>query len=175
MRDLTKLADVTYAWGPIAIWYMAEIYVLIIAGTIPTLKPIWSKIQGQIPSVTSYARYKDRSSKYPYDSSTGGADNTVGSKTSKGLGSQGRPGDVTIALNEIDNITRAGTSGSLESILQRVQSPTGPSTTTTSVNEQPPSSQGNPERSQNPTIVVERKFSISYHETKTTGPDCRFP
>ncbi|KAF3036400.1 hypothetical protein E8E11_005251 [Didymella keratinophila] len=98
MRDMTKLADVTYAWGPLALWYMAEVFVLIMMGSLPTLKPIVSYIRGHMPSVGSYVLSKKQR--------TGGSKiTTVGSKSSNGFRHCGQ-GDITIALNEIDNISR---------------------------------------------------------------------
>ena len=47
MTEVANVADITYAWAPIAVWYQAEIYVLVIAGSIPTLRPCYNLIRGK--------------------------------------------------------------------------------------------------------------------------------
>lgn len=150
----------------------AEIFVLIIAGTIPTLKPIWSKIRGKMPSVGSYVgsrKYQNKSSNHPYSGSKSGEiAHTGSSKASKGFGRRA-PGSVTIALNEIDDITKREAGSSTESILHNDRS--GHSAT---VGTQPSSSMshggsknGSPTHSPRghhaqPAIHVEQNFSVSY-------------
>jgi hypothetical protein len=99
----------------------SEIFVLIIAGSIPTLKPVWSKICGQVSTSNGYiasGSNKKRSSGYNSSSGAGGASQP--SKKSQGFKAR-RPGSVTIALNEIDNITDRDAGSSTESILPRLQ------------------------------------------------------
>lgn len=194
MRDLTKLSDVTYSWGPISIWYMcvtpafvlkdaseiprsdvvyrAEIFVLIIAGTLPTLKPIWSTIRGRMPSSSSYAVGPNKN--HYFESSSGADGASHPSKDSKGFVPR-RPGNVTIALNEIDNITQREAGSSSESILPRQQH----------VQEVQTASEARAEPTEErlvtpqlPSIRVERKFSVTYDQRVGTEPDaekhCRF-
>ncbi|KAI1173156.1 hypothetical protein F4777DRAFT_581278 [Nemania sp. FL0916] len=40
LKDLDKHSDITWYWAPISLWYTAEMDVIIIAGTIPTLWPL---------------------------------------------------------------------------------------------------------------------------------------
>lgn len=87
----------------------AEVFVLIIMGSLPTLKPLLSQIQGHMPSVGSYAFSKKQNTK---DSKI----TTVGSKSLNGFHHR-RQGDITIALDEIDNMTRQHAGSSTESIL----------------------------------------------------------
>jgi hypothetical protein len=88
----------------------AEVFVLIIMGSLPTLKPLLSQIHGHMPSMGSYAfTKKQRTTK-------GSKINTVGSKSSNGFRHRGQ-GDITIALDEIDNMTRQQCGSSTESIL----------------------------------------------------------
>ena len=84
-------------------------FVLIIMGSIPTLRPLLSLIRGHMPCLRDYASSKQRN---PKDSKI----TTVGSKSSNRFARRGH-GDVTIALNEIDNMSRQQTGSSTDSIL----------------------------------------------------------
>ncbi|KAF2871669.1 hypothetical protein BDV95DRAFT_594739 [Massariosphaeria phaeospora] len=172
MRDLTKLTDVTYSWGPISIW--AEIFVLIIAGTIPTLKPLWSSIRGQTPSAGSDvagSKHKKRPSDYPYGSSSGRP-----TKGSKGYGSRG-PGSVTIALNEIDDITQQAAGSSSESILPRHHNDAKDRSVRSErsadsikdTSSQYHALSAPTATAQSPSIRVEKNFSVSYDQRM--GPE----
>lgn len=90
-------------------WNRAEVFVLIIMGSIPTLKPLLSQVHRQIPLLGSLAFSKKHTTKENKLT-------TVGSKTSNGFRHRGH-GDVTIALGEIDNMTRQRHGSSTESIL----------------------------------------------------------
>ncbi|KAF9698050.1 hypothetical protein EKO04_004423 [Ascochyta lentis] len=116
MRDLAKLADVTYAWAPISLWYMAEVFVLNIAGSLPTLRPLYSQIRGHLPSSNASAMSRNNKTG---SSSRQDAIQTVGSEPSRRAGHKGA-GNVTIDLDEIDNMhlnTRHEAGSSTESIL----------------------------------------------------------
>ncbi|PVI04219.1 hypothetical protein DM02DRAFT_693287 [Periconia macrospinosa] len=123
MRDVSQLADVTHAWAPIAIWYMAEIFVLIITGSLPTLRPLLSQIRGRLPSsgdTGNSRRYLENAGGLhkPYaQSQSGNLQQMIGSKSSRG-GGRSTPGDVTVALNEIDNIITHEAGSSTDSILR---------------------------------------------------------
>lgn len=78
-------------------------------GSLPTLKPIVSQIQGRMPSMGSYVLSKRQR--------TGGSKTTtVGSKSSNGFRHRGQ-GDITVALNEIDNMSTQQAGSSTGSIL----------------------------------------------------------
>ncbi|KAJ8117926.1 hypothetical protein OPT61_g976 [Boeremia exigua] len=46
MRNISKLTDITYAWAPISLCYIAEVFILVILGSLPTLKPIINVCRG---------------------------------------------------------------------------------------------------------------------------------
>lgn len=79
----------------------------------PTLKPIWSELHGKVSSISSFRQDEDRSNGIHGDGFK------VNSKRSSGFGR--RPGSVTIALNDIDNLTKQGKGDSEESILPKQQ------------------------------------------------------
>ena len=78
-------------------------------GSIPTLKPLLSQMQGHMPCIGSYALSKKRSTRVSKIT-------TARSKSSNRFQHRGH-GDVTIALDEIDNMTRQQAGSSTESIL----------------------------------------------------------
>ncbi|KAF2123877.1 hypothetical protein P153DRAFT_140550 [Dothidotthia symphoricarpi CBS 119687] len=85
-------------------------------GSIPTLKPLLSQLHSRLLSMNSYPR-----SKIYYGTDDTKTTNTIGSKPFKGLKLR-RVGSVTIALEEIDNMTsmtRHEAGSSTESILGR--------------------------------------------------------
>lgn len=174
----------------------AEVFVLIITGTIPTLKPLWSRLRGKIPSLGSYVGSKPsggRSSNHPYgNSSSGEAIRTNTSKGLKGFGSRNRPGSVTIALNEIDDLTRREAGSSSESILPKDQqarhtegelqaqhssasgiskdSSKGSTRDSPTLGPRPDPKVIAPSGHRIPEIRVERNFSVSYDENKGLEP-----
>ncbi|KAF3042717.1 hypothetical protein E8E12_009062 [Didymella heteroderae] len=119
MRDLTNLSDVTYAWSPISLWYMAEVFVLNIAGSLPTLRPLYSQFCGSLPSsIASALSRKNRtgssSRQHGFRQETF---HTVGSEPRRG---HRGAGNVTVDLDEIDNMnmnTKQDAGSSTESIL----------------------------------------------------------
>lgn len=150
----------------------AEMFVLIITGSLPTLKPLWSRIRGKLLSGNNYVGGSNDNeyfnSSHPYANSSSG--DASGSKTLKGFASR-RPGSVTIALNEIDNLTRRDTGSSAESILPNDTDMQGKSeqlSTTASFKSSPPPSLkfqvSNPHRG------IQRNISISYAD-KTPGTE----
>ncbi|KAJ8117930.1 hypothetical protein OPT61_g972 [Boeremia exigua] len=115
MRDLTELSDVTYSWVPISIW--AEVFVLNIAGSLPTLRPLYSQIRGHLPSSMGYARSRKNQGESS-DRRPGIGQDTAGSEPSR---KGPRAGNVTIDLVEIDNMnmnTKREAGLSTESILR---------------------------------------------------------
>ncbi|KAF2998611.1 hypothetical protein E8E13_006989 [Curvularia kusanoi] len=161
MRDLTKLSDVTHAWAPIALWYMAEVFVLNIAGSLPTLRPLYSQIRGHLPSSVASALSKKKSSGsdiYQRDDF-----HTVGSDPPRRAA--GRiAGNVTIDLQYIDNMstqvkTRQDAGSSTESILPTNNEVVGKANT---VRSSKPPSVVTSERGGDGGIQVRQDFSIGY-------------
>lgn len=102
----------------------AEVFVLIIMSSLPTLKPLFSLIQGCMPSMGSNTFSKKQRTK-------GSKITTVGSKSSNGFHHRGQ-GDITIALNEIDNLSRQQAGSSTELILASSKENTTAQTATAS-------------------------------------------
>ena len=161
----------------------AEIFVLITTGSIPTLKPIWSQVRGKISKVGTYVnskKYENGSSNYPYDGSNSvGITHTHVSKASKGFGRR-QPGTITIALDDIDGMTKAEAGSSTESILRNDKDSHDP----TLPNPQPSSSKshGTPKPEPSPhsprghhphtAIHVEQDFLVSYsYSSSKVGKD----
>lgn len=98
----------------------AEVFVLNIAGSLPTVRPLYSQICGHLPSSVASALYKkDRSGSNSRQHGSGQeAFHTIGSDPSRKFGH--RAGNVTIDLDEIDNMnvtTKRNAGSSTESIL----------------------------------------------------------
>ncbi|KAF2624502.1 hypothetical protein BU25DRAFT_450590 [Macroventuria anomochaeta] len=75
MRDISRLTNVTYAWAQISLCYLAELFILIITGSLPTLRPIMRICCSEGSS--KYARFaalkkgnNQSSSTSPYDGTT---------------------------------------------------------------------------------------------------------
>jgi hypothetical protein len=83
----------------------AEVFVLTIAGSLPTLRPLYTQLQGHLPSsIASTLSRKNHSSSSSRPHRSGQEANyTVGSRRS-GRDGPRRAGNVTIDLNEIDNM-----------------------------------------------------------------------
>jgi hypothetical protein len=107
----------------------AEVFVLIIMGSIPTLRPLLSLIRGHMPCVSDYASSQQRT---PKDSKI----TTVGSKSSNRFSRRGH-GDATIALNDIDNMSRQHAGSSTESILVESREKTKLTATASQASESP--------------------------------------
>ncbi|OKL59022.1 hypothetical protein UA08_05540 [Talaromyces atroroseus] len=95
MSNIKNTADITYSWAPIAIWYMVEhtngriqMFAIIIAGSIPTLRPLWKVIRGLQSTSESNISSSDRYNKRFQRPSTG--------NSSAGAGL------YTMALRELD-------------------------------------------------------------------------
>ncbi|PGH27027.1 hypothetical protein AJ80_01212 [Polytolypa hystricis UAMH7299] len=54
LKNLPDQQDITWAWAPITLWYSAEMYIIIICATLPTLRQFYLAILGR--------RYLDSSS-----------------------------------------------------------------------------------------------------------------
>ncbi|RYC64183.1 hypothetical protein CHU98_g2032 [Xylaria longipes] len=89
LKDLDKHSDITWYWAPITMWYTAEMDVIIIVGTIPTLWPLVRLIQ---------RRKKHSHGHAVYDIVTGDSSYQNGSEGIQ-LG-----GSATRALREVDNM-----------------------------------------------------------------------
>ena len=116
-------------------------------GSVPTLKPLLSQIQGQLPSMDRYAF----SSKN--QSTDSGKITTVGSKSLNGNQRRGH-GEVTLALEDIDNMTRVSrqpAGSSTESILATTKDE-GTVTTSQAMDSPPPSPKMQPVETQTTTI-----------------------
>lgn len=86
-------------------------------GSLPTLKPILSQLRNLMPSLSSYVPSKKHSSRYSTHEEN--IPTTIGSKSFKGFGHR-KAGSVTLALEEIDKMTkrtRHEAGSSTESIL----------------------------------------------------------
>ncbi|KAI1126303.1 hypothetical protein F5Y10DRAFT_244974 [Nemania abortiva] len=94
LKDLDKHADVTWYWAPISLWYTAEMDVIIIVGTIPTLWPLVRLIRRKNTHSHDHVIY-DR----------------VTSDGSYQPGSEGFQvaGSATRILREVDNMRTNGT------------------------------------------------------------------
>ncbi|KAL8685133.1 MAG: hypothetical protein Q9224_005948 [Gallowayella concinna] len=57
LQQLRSRADFTYDATSLMIWYTTEMYVIIIAGSLPTLRPLFQR------SISIYRSFKGRSSK----------------------------------------------------------------------------------------------------------------
>ncbi|KAI0405971.1 hypothetical protein F4802DRAFT_560164 [Xylaria palmicola] len=90
LRDLDKHSDITWYWAPIALWYTAEMDVIIIVGNIPTLWPLLRLVR----------RKKSRSE---YDMVTSAGSCKHGSEGLQLAGS------ATRILQEVDNMRTCGT------------------------------------------------------------------
>ncbi|KAH6613064.1 hypothetical protein C7974DRAFT_476163 [Boeremia exigua] len=53
MGSISNVADMTYSWSEITIWYLTENNVLIIAGSFPALRPFWRIVVGKYISYAS--------------------------------------------------------------------------------------------------------------------------
>ncbi|PGH17305.1 hypothetical protein AJ79_01189 [Helicocarpus griseus UAMH5409] len=114
MKAISNTKDMTWAWMPIAIWYMAEMHVLIIAGSMPTLRPLWSVIRGE-----AYSRkYTDGSHSNQYPPYGRGGRSTGGKSDNAGV--------HTVALRDLDDDVNDRTSNggsSVENILPKEVNP----------------------------------------------------
>ncbi|KAF2967107.1 hypothetical protein GQX73_g6482 [Xylaria multiplex] len=94
LKDLDKHADITWYWAPITLWYTAEMDVIIIVGTIPTLWPLIRFIRRKkIPS-RDQGIYDEVTSDVSYEHGSEGIQ----------LG-----GSATRVLQEVDNMLTYGT------------------------------------------------------------------
>jgi hypothetical protein len=158
------------------ITYRSEIFVLIITGSIPTLKPVWSKIRGRMPSSDSYP--VDSNKKHPsgHDGSSCAGGASGPSKNSHGFKTP-RPGSITIALREIDDITHREAGSSTESILPRQphakEQDTASERSADPIKDNPPQHHAlsTPETTApSQSIQVKQDFSVSYDQREGTSP-----
>ncbi|KAL1957205.1 hypothetical protein VTO42DRAFT_6239 [Malbranchea cinnamomea] len=99
MGTVTDTVDMTWAWAPISIWYTAEMYVIIMAGSIPMLRPLWAFLTGKpygssdkyTPSAQGYSKQIDGKS----------AGRSRGQSSSV-------PGMFTIALRDMSDDDQSG-------------------------------------------------------------------
>jgi hypothetical protein len=136
-------------------------------GSIPTLRPLLSLIRGHMPCVSDYASSQQRT---PKDSKI----TTVRSKSSNQFSRRGH-GDATIALNDIDNMSRQHAGSSTESILVESREktkltlppPPAVGTPVSMAGDSPSSFQKNGSvrvMSPDQAIQAQRDFTISYGE-----------
>ncbi|KAI0878085.1 hypothetical protein GGS24DRAFT_509119 [Hypoxylon argillaceum] len=94
LKDLDKHSDITWYWAPISLWYTAEMDVIIIVGTIPTLWPLVRLLRRKTNHSQDRVVY-----------------NVVTSDGSYQNGSEGLPlaGSATRILQEVDNMRTNGT------------------------------------------------------------------
>ncbi|RWA09267.1 hypothetical protein EKO27_g5828 [Xylaria grammica] len=94
LKDLDKHADITWYWAPITLWYTAEMDVIIIVGTIPTLWPL--------------VRFIRRKNIQSHDQDIY---NAITSDVSCERGSEGIQlgGSATRVLQEVDSMETLGT------------------------------------------------------------------
>ena len=104
-------------------------FVLIIMGSIPTLRPLLSLIRKHMLCVSDFALSKQSTPK-------GSKITTVGSKSSNRFARRGH-GDVTIALNEIDNMSKQHAGSSTESMLVESREKTRMTATASQASESP--------------------------------------
>ena len=83
--------------------YRAEVFVLNIAGSLPTLRPLYSQLRGHLPSsiASALSRKNHTASSSRRHGSGQEAFHTVGSEPRKG---HRGAGNITIDLHEIDNM-----------------------------------------------------------------------
>jgi hypothetical protein len=116
LRQAPPLTDLTH--------YRAEVFVLIIAGSLPTLRPFYSLIRGHLPSKLTSAwsrKIRTVSRSQNYDSNQEPF-HTIGSEPSRRAGPRGA-GNITIDLGEMDNMnlnTKQDAGSSAESILPKM-------------------------------------------------------
>ncbi|QKX55412.1 uncharacterized protein TRUGW13939_02505 [Talaromyces rugulosus] len=93
MSNIKNTSDITYSWAPIALWYMTEMFAIIIAGSIPTLRPLWKVIRGLQSTSQSNLSSGYRSNSQPIKKN---------SSKSKDGSTPAAPGLYTIALRDLD-------------------------------------------------------------------------
>jgi hypothetical protein len=62
MSTISDVTDITHSWAEITIWYLSENHVLIIAGSMPALRPFWRTVYGRYTSYKSSSNGDYRSS-----------------------------------------------------------------------------------------------------------------
>ncbi|PGH01628.1 hypothetical protein AJ79_07876 [Helicocarpus griseus UAMH5409] len=117
MSDIKNTADMTYGWGQIAIWYTAEMYVIIIAGSIPMLRPLWAAFRGRTYGSNKYTREGQNGYQMQGVGKSGkSSEQMSGHMKSTGHSTRGGagPGMFTMALDELesdeDGSSRGGSS-----------------------------------------------------------------
>jgi hypothetical protein len=97
MSTISDVADITYAWSEITIWYLVEIHVLMIAGSMPALRPFWRVVVGRYITFKSSSNHNG----YPMGIKKASGDDSVTLNTIGGTQRHREvPGPYSVAMHE---------------------------------------------------------------------------